>query len=220
MQLVGSPLYLTFDAELTTPGDELFKGTSGALLYAGSQPLGMIVEVDEATLTQGRFIRIEEVAMNAGRWLDRRGGNFAAQNAAPVVLQASGMSVELVSASAAPLEPELGPNALLGPGAFVFAAELPVRLVFHVAGEQAVPLSSVQMLSRPEAGQVVPKDIRIQVSNEDEPANLRRFGSETFRMAPNGLLTARGFTTAKWIVVTVTSAWDDGPIRIDDASFE
>lgn len=218
MRLVGAPLYRTFDAAMTNPGDELFKGTSGALLYAGAQPLGMVVE--QLSPTEGRFIRIEEIAMNAGRWLDRRGGNFATQNAAPVALTASGFSVELESASATAIEPETGPDALLGPGAFVFAPQLPVRLVFHVIGDEATALSRVQMLSQAEPGQAIPKDLTIQVSTRAEPVGLRPFGSGV-RMGADGLLDVRaGATTARWIVVTINSAWDDGPIRLDNISFE
>lgn len=218
MRTIGAPLYLTFDAEMVEQGDELFKGTSGAMLHVGGQPVGMVVET--LSLTDGRFVRIEEVAMNASRWLDRRGGAFATETAPPPAVQASGMAVELVTASATPIAPETGPDALLGAGAYVFAPELPAQLVFRIVGEEAAPLSRVRLLSEPEAGQAIPRDVLIAVTTQAEPVALRPFG-RTFRMGTDGVLEAQaGLTTARWVVVTILTAWDDGPVRVDDARFD
>lgn len=57
--LVTDSQYLTLEADIADGKSELFKGTSGAFLFAENKPLGMVIEA--LSPTKGRFIRIEEI---------------------------------------------------------------------------------------------------------------------------------------------------------------
>ncbi|MGZ7192180.1 hypothetical protein ACXWOI_09530, partial [Streptococcus pyogenes] len=87
-----------FDATLTQPGAELYQGTSGTFVFAGGVPVGMAIEAP--TPTEGRFVHMEEIHLNAARWLARRSGAFAADTRPTPTVQPAGFAVELVEASA------------------------------------------------------------------------------------------------------------------------
>ena len=189
------------------------------MLMAGERPVGMAVEMLSGTT--GRFVRIEEVGMNAARWIRSRGRSFGGGPApAPEPEPAAGLAVEVVSASALPLAPETGPgNLLTGAGAYLALPEREMRIRFRVAGEGAAPLSLVRLESDPEGEGAVPRRVRIEVSSSREPGRLRPFARG--EMPLDGRVEfARAPTLVRWIDVVILGAWSDGPVRLDRVGFE
>ena len=95
-------------------------------------------------------------------------------------------------------------------------------MVFEIAGREAVSLGRVRLISDPEAaleaGQSLPKDVRVEVSSSGGSGGWRPFRSGTG--GPDGVTDlSRAPTLARRIVITVTSAWSDGPMRIDAVVF-
>lgn len=215
---VSQTHYLTFDATLTQPGAELYQGTSGALVFAGGVPVGMAIEAP--TPTEGRFVHMEEIHLNTARWLARRSGAFAADTRPAPTVQPAGFAVELVEASAPAISAEHSAERLLGDGAYVFQPQGPNRLLFRVTGDAAVTVSQVSLQSQPDAGHALPRDIRVDVSSRHEPGPPYRFFASG-QMGPDGKFEQkRSPTMARWIQVTIESAWSEGAVRVDGVGFE
>lgn len=213
--------YLDFDAEVRSAGAELYPGRSGSFLFVGGAPAGMIVRAAEADRSRGTFLRVEEIAMNARRWIADQGVQFAAAGAAPAVAQPAGFAVSLAEVSEPPIGPEYPAEATLAPeGAFVTAPTRPLRIVYRVEGEAAASLSRVQVSADPGAGYALPRNLVIEVDSTPGGTRPRLFWSG--QMAPDGLADSgpRTGTAARWIILTVRDAWAPGPVGIGQVRFE
>lgn len=219
--VVTDTRYREFDAEVRTPGAELYPGRSGSFLFVGDAPAGMIVRAAEGDRTRGTFVRIEEIAMNARRWIADQGVRFAADAAPEAVPQEAGFAVRLVEASEPPVGPEFPAEATLVPeGAFVTAPTRPLRMVYAVEGSAAASLSRVRVTSDPQGGYALPRNLVIEVDSTPGRTRPRVFWSG--QMAPDGLADtgSRTGTSVRWIILTVRDAWAPGPIGIGQVRFE
>lgn len=214
--------YLTIDAKVLDVDQELFKGTSGAFLFDRDIPIGMIVEA--ITATEGRFVHIEELEMNLSRLLNRKIGfqtvpsrSTTSNDANPAELK-NQIPVEFISATQPPTFPDFAEENVLGDGAYAFDLPRPNRIAFKVIGPDAVPLSSVKMMSDPNADYAVPRTIRIDVSSSLDGSRPRHFGSS--EMGPDGLFDlTRSPTLVRWVFVTVSGAWENGALGIESIRF-
>ncbi|VDC33592.1 hypothetical protein XINFAN_03905 [Pseudogemmobacter humi] len=211
--------YLTLEAMVTKPGEELFKGSSGAFLFEGDRPIGMITEA--LTPTEGRFIRIEEIGQNIARRISRQAAPVAAGGgavSAPEAPDSVGLAFEAVSAILPPLTPDQGEANLTGPGLYAFSLSRPNRIAFRVRGEAAAILSRVRIRATDEEGFAVPRDITVEVAADGAGQRARPFAMGV--MGPDGTLELTGAaTSARWVYVTIRSAWDEAPVGIDAVSF-
>jgi hypothetical protein len=206
--------YLTLDARIEEGSSELFKGTSGAFLFDGDKPIGMIVEALSAT--EGRFIRIEELHLNLARRLNRKAGfQAAASNSTPVANSDHGdnLPLEFVRASRPPIYPDVGEANMLGDGSYVFDLPRPNRIAFKIKSPGAVALSNVRVFSDVDAEYAIPRNIRIDVSSAPDGNRPRFFGAA--EMGPDGIFDfSRAPTLARWVFITVNDAWENGVIGI------
>lgn len=217
--LVTDSQYLTLEAEIADGKSELFKGTSGAFLFADDKPLGMVIEA--LSPTKGRFIRIEEIYQNVARRVSRRAG-FAIAGAdadtPATTADDDGLAFQFVSATLSPTTPDLSESNLNGPGSYVFQLTRPNRMAFQVAGGKTVSLSQVRLRADTASGYAVPRDIRIDVSSSPDGQRTRPFYSG--EMPSDGVLVAKAQPTrARWVFVTVASGWDSSRIGLDAISF-
>lgn len=212
--------YLTLEAE-AAGGAEVAAGDSGTVLEAGGRPVGMVVETPDTR--RAVALRAEEIAMNAGRFIGRRGASLARQTDPVAAEQPGGFAVGLVNASRPPASPEQGPENLLGEGAYVARPGGALRMVFEVEGDESVPLVRVRLLADAEAaraeGHALPRDVRVEVDSSPGGGRWRPFRTGTG--GPDGVTDLRRAPTlARRVAVTVTSAWSDGPVRVDGVAFE
>lgn len=213
--------YLTLEAVVAKPGDELFKGTSGAFLFEGDRPIGMIIEA--MTPTEGRFIRIEEIGQNISRRISRQAAPIAAGGggALPVPEQSdnrASLAFEAVSAILPPLTPDQGEANLTGPGVYAFHLTRPNRIAFRVRGDAAAVLSRVRIEAAREEDLATPRDITVEVAADGAGQRARPFAMGV--MGPDGVLELTGApTSARWVYVTIRSAWDEAPVGLDAVSF-
>jgi len=217
--LVTDSQYLTLEAEIADGRSELFKGTSGAFLFAENKPLGMVVEA--LSPTAGRFIRIEEIYQNVARRVSRRAGFSVADADAPVVAADGddiGLAFRLDGALLPPIAPDFSESNLSGSGSYVFQLTRPNRIAFQAAGDESVSLSQVRLRADIESGFAVPRDIRIDVSSSPDGQRTRPFYSG--EMPSDGVLVAKAQPTrVRWVFVTVSSGWDSSQIGLDSVTF-
>lgn len=218
--LVTDSQYLTIEAEFTDGKSELFKGTSGAFLFAGNTPLGMAVKA--LSSTKGRFVRIEEIYQNVARRVSRRAGFSVADASAPTMTPDdadAGLAFRVVDATLPPIAPDLSESNIDGPGSYVFRLTRPNRIAFQTAEGGTVSLSQVKLLADTDSGHAVPRHIRIDVSSSPDGQRTRHFYSG--EMPPDGILLAKAQPTlARWVFVTISSGWDSSQIGLDSISFQ
>jgi hypothetical protein len=212
--LITDSQYLTLDAETADGKTELFKGNSGAFLFSGDRPIGMVIETPSPT--KGHFIRIEEIFRNLERRLDRRAGFAAAdQPDVPAAETSEGaLLFRFVDATLAPVDPDQSEANLTAPGSYVFKLTRPNRIAFKVDGPKAVAVSRVTILSSADAPAGLPRDIVIEVSSNEDGSRVRPFGAGAM-MADGRLDIRRQATKALWVFVTVHSGWDSPVIGVD-----
>lgn len=219
--MITDSQYLTLDAEVIDGKSELFKGTSGAFLFSGDKPVGMVIET--LSSTEGRFIRIEEIFMNLQRRTERRSG-FAAAAATPVQEPVepeatTSLPFEFISASLPPIEPDQSEANLTGPGHYVFQLTRPNRLAFKVKGNTAIALSQIQLRSAPGGGHAVPRNVLIELSSTAD--GLRTRAAIPAEMGPDGILDLKlQPTIVRWVFITIGSGWDGAKIGIDLIEFQ
>jgi len=213
--------YLEFEAEVRSAGAELYPGRSGSFLFVDGAPAGMIVRAADSDRTSGTFVRTEEIAMNARRWISDQGVQFAGAFVPKAAPQEAGFSVRVFEASEPPVGPEFPAEATLSvDGAYVAAPTRPLRIVYKVEGDQPASLSRVIISSDPTGEYALPRTVVIEVDSTPTRTRPRSFWSG--QMAPDGLVDTgeRTGTSVRWITVTVRDAWTPGPVGIAQVSFE
>lgn len=211
--------YLTLDARITEEDAELFKGTSGAFLFAGGVAIGMVI--DAPTTKDGVFIRMEEIHMNLERRLNRRAGFAASNNSSQQTTRAleNGLPFVLQRADLPPTYPDFASENLSGDGSYVFDLTRPNTIAYKIEGDASAALSAVHIRSDPDAEYILPKGIRVIVSSKDDGSRPRQFLSGN--MGLDGVYSSRRQPSrVRWVFVTITSGWEAGPIGIDAIAFE
>lgn len=196
---------------------EVYQGTSGAFLYVGDVPVGMVVTAPDATTV--RALRIEEMQAPLQAWL--ASGSFGALEAAADAAGgggagAAGMPFDVTEWTGVPVEP-FGPTGLSS-GAHPFRAAPASGEVSFVAeiGDTPVSVRSIVL----SAGAVpdgvsAPRLVRVEIDRTRRgPADFRTVWSGD--MPPDGSAIEVSLTTfARRIRVTVLSGWTPGaPVEI------
>lgn len=208
--------FLTLEAEITTSGDEFYQGTSGAMLFQDDAPVGMAVV--SSTPKLGTFVRIEQISANIALWLNRRSGVFTSPLEAETTGSA-GLPFEVISSQIEPISPEFSSTNLRGPGQFIFDPSRANRITLLVTAEGDIALSRVLVQSNPDAGYALPRGIRVEISTAGPDDVGRDFLKG--EMATDGTFDGRRSSSrARWVFVTIDSAWSDGPIAIDEIVLE
>jgi hypothetical protein len=211
--------YLTLSARVTDEQAEIFKGTSGAFLFAGGVPIGMVT--DAPTTKEGVFVRMEEIHMNLTRRLNRRAGFVAAKNDAQQTTQAvqNGLPFVLQRADLAPTYPDFSSENLGTDGSYVFDLTRPNTIAYKIEGDASAVLSAVYVRSDPDADYVLPKGIRVTVSSKPDGSRPRQFLAGN--MGLDGVFSSRRQPSrVRWVFVTIISGWETGPIGLDAIAFE
>ena len=212
--------YLTFEAKVTTPGAEMFPGRSGSFLFINKRPAGMAIkappEGDSAT-----FLRIEEIMINAERWINDQGATFSSGLKPAEVQQSSGIVARLVSSSEPPVSPEFPPELTLTPdGVFVTEPSRPLTLVYEILADSPA-IREVTVISDPTGPHSLPREISIQVDSTPGRTRPRRFWEG--RMEQDGRIssgTRSQATKARWVTIIIKNAWAPGPVSITQVRFE
>lgn len=209
--------YLTLDAEIADGKSELFKGTSGAFLFAGETPVGMAIET--VSPTEGRFIRIEEIFQNVERRVKRRSGfaKVELQSQTPEPTVDDGVPFDFVSATLPPIDPDYSEANLAGPGSYVFSLTRPNRLAFKARGGTAATVSQIQLRSEQNEAFGIPRNILVELSNTED--GLRTRIPTTVEMGPDGILNVTLQQKTRWVFITIRSAWDGTTIGLDNIYF-
>lgn len=221
---ISESAYLTLEAEFVRPEDEVFEGVSGSFLFIGAKPVGMAVEATGQR--SARFVRIEEIHANAARWIGRRGAVFAASTApegpsTAIASEAPELPVRLERA-APPLSAQFAAANMLadGPQVYVFQPQGRNQLAFRLEGDGAKPLSRVTLVTDSEGGHALPQDILVEITTREDGGGAPRFFASG-RMAPDGRFDQkRSPVLARWVYVTISTAWSEGPVRVDRIRFE
>lgn len=216
--VITNSRYREFDAGIVNGTSEVFKGTSGAFLFSGETPAGMIIEA--LSPTAGRFIRIEEIFLNVNRWVKRRSG-FAvaeARPASPSSQPGKESLFELASASLPPIDPKYSEYNLSGSGNYVFKLSAPNRIAFKAKGNTAVTLSKIEMRATPEPEVSIPRNVVIELSNTED--GMRTRVGAAAEMGPDGILDITLNQKARWVFITIRSAWDSTTVGLDTIRFE
>lgn len=206
--------YLDFEAEFLAESvdDEVFAGLSGSFLMIEGRPSGMALTKRGAR--QVRFMRIEEVALNIGRWLSE--GGRAPFRPGPEAAEGEGLPLVLADAQTPSIDSETMAENLLGPGAYVFQPHGPVEIVLDIRGEEAMTIRRILMTSDSSAGYALPRDVAVEVTSSAAPPYKWRI-FWLGEMTDGGLLDTgeRGTTLARRVRLTIRSAWGQGPVGIE-----
>ena len=218
--LITNSQYLTLEAAIVDGQSELFKGTSGAFLFTGDSPVGMVTEA--LSPTTGRFIRIEEIYLNVKRRLERRAGLATATDAPEPVGQLAPegeprLDFDLVSASLAPTHPDHSEANLATRGTYAFRLTRPNRLAFKVRGDAAVTLSRIEVRADPQSGFGIPRRILIELSNRHDGSRPRL--PTSVEMGPDGMLNIAIGQSTRWVFLTVVDGWDSSTLGLSSVTF-
>ena len=209
--------YLTLTGEVAGAGAEIYQGTSGAFAFAGIEPVGMAIQSDDPE--RAVFMRVEEIALNLGRFLQEQGTAFAQESRSEVVpAEAGGIPLRLVSASAPPVAPQFGPENTLGEGLYVFAPQRLTELLYKVDGDQAVAMSQVRLSAPMKGGYALPRRVLVMTSaNPDQGRFLQWTGGE---VAADGLYDTgpMGQRNVLWLKIRILDARSDGPLAVAEVS--
>lgn len=206
--------YLTFEAETRSSDANIFKGTSGAFVFDGDEPLGMAVEALSGS--SARFIRSEEIHMNIQRRLGRRIEPTAtgAAESATIEVNPDDLDFKVMWTTLPPLYPDQGEENIGGDGSYVFDLTKPNTIALKLAKESVGPVSRVLIQTSTDSKFALPRDLTVELSPTENGA--RRLPPRSGIMGADGLLDVRlSPTLARWIYITVRSGQDTGSVAID-----
>lgn len=212
MRIVDLPDHKSFVAEFTD-GAPAFPGRSGSFLAMGDRLAGMVVTEPEGEVHG--LVRIEEIAMNAERWITMRGETLIAAAEPVTVRQQAGFAVAIDSTTTT-LEPAtLGSDpetVLTGDAPFMFTGT--GRIVLKVADGSLQELRGLRIESHgPEAA---PKAVTVEIDPGAEgPLLPAWFWSGTMDQAGHFDTGERAPRGMRRVIITFSSAWGAGPRRID-----
>ena len=210
MRLTDVPDHKTFSADFSRDA-RAFQGRSGAFLLDGERPVGMAYLADGEN--GHRFIRIEEITMNARRWLAERGDAFRGTAAPEPVPQPAGYELVVVESTLAPAEIGQDVSDVLEDGRpFLFRGN--GRIVLRVADGSLQKLRGLRILSDGE--EAVPRGISVDIDRRFEgPLDYNWFASGPMDPAGEFDTGLRAEREMRRIVISISSAWGEGPRRID-----
>lgn len=198
------------------PGEQadLFGGTSGAVVYRGTDPIAMVLEGE--TGEQAFALRMDVVADVVSAFFDIGGKGTLVST--PLELDEQiGDPLEAVSWSAHPVDGSADPVSLLsGAGPWIFdLEEAPVELVLRLTDTDR--LSQVTLRAQTGTAHGIPRQISIVTDTSRDQNRPRPSAIMTPEMTPNGLMELQiGERFAHTVTIKFHSSWGDaGTARID-----
>ncbi|MFZ2871283.1 hypothetical protein [Zavarzinia sp.] len=223
MRIVSRDLDL-LTASVTGARDQIFKGTSGAVLRMKGVIIGMAVT--SADTSEASFIRIDAIREKLDRLLDSEAATpaptpeIAADNG--TCGPALSSRVAGITCSREPVSADYACSNLLH-GRPVRFSPGPVELIVELAGGAPVPVGALRLASRPAEGEAIaPKTIR---ASFDFAPTLRDrwlpFGQVDVTPFGDGAVVNGSRPRARRLKLSITSTWDDAlPTQIDCLSIE
>ena len=208
--------YLTLEAEVSDAGQSVYQGTSGAFAFAGDEPIGMAITSDDPVRL--RLMRTEEIAMNLRRYLDEQGAAFVADARTAPEARPDGIPLDVISASVAPVAPDLGPENVVGPGDYVFRAQRGAEIVLKIRGGNAVAVRRLTITTEPDPDRTLPKSVLILSDAGESGTRLREWTRGT--VAPDGTFDTgtKAPRNVRWLKIVVLSTWAGGSAAIGDVT--
>lgn len=195
---------------------DLFGGTSGAVVFLGKQPIGMVLQSEDASVALA--LRMDEIVAQLSRFL---GGPAPAATTSPAPATAKlpeGDPIAALSWSAHPIDGASDPTAMLageGPWVFDLSAD-PVTLDLQL--KETDRFSIIRITAQEDAATAIPRLLSITSHASDDPARPRSADLPAPEMTPDGQFELRiGERFAKGITITIRSSWGGkSPVRIDN----
>lgn len=205
------------------PGEraDLFGGTSGAVAFAGTTPVAMVLQAEDAGAALA--IRMDALVATLGGLLDGSlsAAPLVAPGAADLALLPPGDPVLAEGWTAHPVEGAVDPATMIaGGGPWVFLiGEEPVSLTLRLT--ETDRLSRIRLRSTPGTGAAVPRGIGIVTDASTDPARPRPSPIPAPDMTPDGEFDLQvGERFARTVTITIRSSWGDGPVRLDAVSID
>lgn len=205
---------------------DFFAGTSGATVFSGETPVGMVTDAE--TAGEAWALRMDEVAGRLSRWIDGVQDGRVCDDPAVAERVAAcrpepepegdALPFEVVSWSQHPVGTGVDPVAMAeGKGPYVadmVGRPLKIELMFP----ETIVLGRFTLRSEADGTQsFMPRSVRVTVDTSEGP--VRRPLSFLNRdMPPDGLLDVeRRKTYARRVTIEILSTWGGGsPVRIDE----
>ena len=202
--------------------DEVYQGTSGAILLIGDTIVGMAVQSPDPH--QAVFVRVDEIVARLSRLLDAR---QPAQTQPPndPELTAGGLcgaSTIKIAAVQCSTEADIAEhgcsNLAAGGGPVSFpAGSRNVCIEVDFAGKNAIPLKQVVLgTSLDDSSYAAPQTVLMEVDSSNAAPHWRRFGQAD--MSPVGTFDFPNAAApyARRLKLTFLSTWNDKfPMRLD-----
>lgn len=213
--------YLYFTGELVEDRDAIAQGTSGSFAFVNDKPIGMAIESDgEAFAT---FIRSEEIFLNINRFLSEQGRAFSSQSSGSFSQESGTFQglpfAEFKTNSPASL-PQYGLRNVTSDGLFVTDPSGPVVLMFRLEASSTTPVSRVRITSPSNGPYAVPKVISVSLAVDPEGTRFRPWTEGEMR--PDGFFDTGRLAprNARWVQITIRSAWNDGDLALNQVSVQ
>jgi len=218
---VGRTDYLTLEASIDDSrfDRQVQQGFSGSFLSLNNRPVGMAVEkLDEQTI---RFIRIEEIAMNIGRWLNSKGQSLPTRVTQSSIESPRNLKVSVIAVSnAATANESLPENMLSSNGRYEFEPHLPATITLAIETADA-SLKRVVITSKASDGYAMPKQVSVFTDSRHKgQASWNKFASgimDRDGKFDSGQLTER---FARRVQIVIRSTWSAGNVQIDQIRLE
>ncbi|MEL6521602.1 MAG: hypothetical protein AAFQ66_11605 [Pseudomonadota bacterium] len=194
---------------------DLFGGTSGAVVFLGEMPIGMVLEAENTSAALA--LRMDEIVAQLTRFLgSRQTGQGESRNVVQPA-ETEGDPIEALSWTAHPIEGASDPAAMLaGQGPWIFElGEAPVKLTVRLT--ETDRLSRIQLFAAEDVEASIPRQISVAVQASSDPNRPRSSDLPAPEMTPDGVFDLRvGERFAKLVTITIRSSWGDGsPVRLD-----
>ncbi|QUJ76967.1 hypothetical protein KDD17_02640 [Sulfitobacter albidus] len=208
--------YLTWQATLADAGGSIYQGTSGAFAFANDEPIGMAIESEDVNSIL--LMRSAEIYMNVARFLAEESGAVTAQSEPVHEVEANEQRLELVSATAAPIEPQYAAENLLTEGSYVFDPIRNTEILFRAEGDAPVALSQFIMIAPINGTYALPKDILVLTDASAAGTRFRPWVRG--QVAPDGAFDSgpNAPRSARWIKILILNARAAGPVAIERIS--
>lgn len=197
---------------------DLFGGTSGAVVFADTTPVAMVLTADDAGAALA--MRMDAIAGLVGQFL--RDGSTGvleqrAENLRPGPDVSEGDPLAAVSWTAHPIDGSVDPTGLIaGRGPWIFPMDdTPVQLTLRLT--ETDRMSRLRLFSQPGTDHGVPRGLSITTDRSRDPDRPLQSPLPSPEMTPDGTLElAFGERFAHTLTITFHGVWGDATtIRLD-----
>ena len=206
---------------------DFFAGTSGATVFSGEMPVGMVTDAE--TAGEAWALRMDEVAGRLSRWIEGVQDGRVCDDPAVAERVAAcrpdtkpegdALPFEVVQWSQHPVGDSVDPMAMAqGKGPYIadMVGGLPLKIELLLP--ETLVLGRVTLRSEADGAEsFMPRSVRVSVDTSDGPVR-RPLNFLNRDMPPDGLLDVeRRKTYARRVTIEILSTWGGGsPVRIDE----